>query len=158
MPLLACLVSLHLPHSPGELHESECSQISWWYYFPITACESLKSGPNQETRYNSQMLYVWFSLYPAIFFFIFPVDSLAELEFRSVNKQWASRIPGSQAKNSSSVENNKDLFCNSWTLGVRWWSLCWRGTYSLGLGLHWSNQIIKRILNTAHAKLFPFLP
>lgn len=26
--------------------------------------------------------------------------------------------------------------------------------YSLGLGLHWSNQIIKQILNTARAKLF----
>lgn len=91
------------------------SQISWWYYFSLTACESLKSGPNQETSFNGQMLCVWSSLCPT-----FSIDSSAELEFRSVSRKWTSRIPRSQAKNSFSVENNKDVFCISRTLDVRW--------------------------------------
>lgn len=81
--------------------------------FPYNCSWILKSGQNQKTSYNRQMLCVWSPLYPAIFFFIFPVDSLAELEFRSVSKQWASRVPRSQAKNSSSVENITKMFCNS---------------------------------------------
>lgn len=120
MPSSACLFSLHPPHSPGQPQVFDYFPNIPAVYFPKTAGRSLKSGEKWEKRYSSQTLCVWFSLYSAVFIFIFPFDFSAELEFRSVSRKWVSRIPSSQGKNSSSVENSKDIVCNSKILGVRW--------------------------------------
>lgn len=130
MPSSTWLVSFHPPHSSVNVMSFNISQISWWFYFSKNAHRFLKmyvKVRNKIKQPNITCVVLTVSCYifnfPNWFFF------LVQLEFRSVRKQWALRIPSSWAKHSSTVENNKDVFIWCQNPG-RWWWLWRKDHYS----------------------------